>query len=216
MTTGFRHEKRSMRRSCNSNLKERKLKHSIRKSFLVAAVMGLMASPAIAAQDHGHGSAHGAGHGMSRDMAEMMKEMDRQMADTSAFGRKGEVSKVTRTVNIEASEIRFDTAKLDFKVGETIRFVIVNNGEQPHEFTIGDATHKETAREMMRHMIEMGMDPVATEHAAMHASAGNTVTLDAGETKELVWTFTEAGSFEFSCNLIGHSEVGMKGGIVVN
>lgn len=192
------------------------MKHSIRKSFLVAAVMGLTVSPAIAAQDHGHGSVHGAGHGMSQDMAEMMKEMDRQMADTSAFGRKGDISKVTRTVIIEASEIRFDTAELDFKVGETIRFVIVNNGEQPHEFTIGDAAYQERARQAMAHMIEMGMDPVTPEHAAMHASAGNTVTLDVGDTKEIVWTFTETGSFEFSCNLIGHSEVGMKGGIVVN
>ncbi|MBX3488596.1 plastocyanin/azurin family copper-binding protein [Parvibaculum sp.] len=179
----------------------------------MAALVGLLTGPVVASEKgHDHGSMPGMGH----DMKGMMGEMDRQMADTSAFGHKGEPAQVTRTVEIESADIRFDTAELNFNVGETVRFVIVNNGEQPHEFTIGDAAYQETARKMMRHMAEMGMDPVSPEHAAMHASAGNTVTLDVGETKEIVWTFTEAGAFEFSCNLIGHSEVGMKGRIIVS
>jgi uncharacterized cupredoxin-like copper-binding protein len=188
------------------------MKHAIRKSFFMAAALGLLAGPAIAA---GEGHDHGSMSGMTDDMTAMMAEMDRQMADTSAFGHKGDAAKAARTVDIEAADIRFGTTELSFNVGETVRFVVVNNGEQPHEFTLGDTAYQETARKMMRHMIEMGMDPAAPEHAAMHAPAGNTLTLDAGETKELVWTFTRAGTFEFSCNLIGHSEVGMKGRIVV-
>lgn len=189
------------------------MKHSIRKSILMAAAFGLLTGPAIAA---GEGHDHGSTPGMTDDMTDMMGEMDRQMADTSAFGHKGDPAKVTRTVEIAASDIRFDTAGLTFAAGETVRFVVVNNGEQPHEFTVGDADYQETAREMMRHMTGMGMDPAAPEHGAMHASAGNTVTLDIGETKEIVWTFTKAGTFEFSCNIPGHVEVGMKGTIAVD
>jgi uncharacterized cupredoxin-like copper-binding protein len=179
----------------------------------MAAAFGLLTGPVIAA---GTGHDHGSMPGMTGDMTDMMGEMDRQMADTSAFGHKDSAAKATRTVEIEASDIKFDTAGLTFEAGETVRFVVVNNGEQPHEFTIGDADYQETARRMMTHMTEMGMDPVAPEHAAMHAPAGNTVTLDIGETKEIVWTFTKAGTFEFSCNIPGHSEVGMKGTIAVN
>lgn len=189
------------------------MKRTIRKSFLMAAALGLLTGPAVASEK---GHDHGSMPGMAHDMTDMMSEMDRQMADTSAFGHRGEPAQVTRTVEIEAADIRFGTTELNFNVGETVRFVIVNNGEQPHEFTLGDTAYQEMAREMMRHMTEMGMDPVSPEHAAMHAAAGNTVTLDAGETKELVWAFTKAGTFEFSCNLIGHSEVGMKGRIVVS
>lgn len=188
------------------------MKQEIRKSLLMMTAFGLLAGPAVALEK-GHG--HGSMPGMSHDMTNMMDEMDRQMADTSAFGRPGEAAQVTRTIEIEAADIRFDTAELNFKVGETVRFVIANNGQLPHEFTIGDAAYQKMARKMMQHMTEMGMDPVAPEHAAMHASAGNTVTLDVGETKELVWTFDKAGTFDFSCNLIGHAEVGMKGRIVV-
>ena len=43
----------------------------------------------------------------------------------------------------------------------------------------------------------------------------NSVLLEPGESKELVWTFTKAGSLEFACNLPGHYEVGMMGKIVV-
>ena len=43
----------------------------------------------------------------------------------------------------------------------------------------------------------------------------NSILLEPGESKELVWTFTKAGSLEFACNLPGHYEVGMMGKISV-
>ncbi len=173
----------------------------------------LLAGPALAAGDgHDHGTTSNA----SGDMAGMHHDMEAKLADTSAFGMKGDPVRASRTVALEASEIKFDVETLQFKAGETVRFVIANKGEQPHEFTIGDAAYQERARQMMAHMAEMGMDLASPEHAAMHASAGNTVILQPGETKEIVWSFTKAGRFEFSCNMIGHSEVGMKGTIEVS
>ena len=175
-----------------------------------ASILALFAVPALAAgTGHGHkDKAHGAMPGMEK--------FEAKLADTSAFGSKGDSTKVSRTITIEASEIKYDVEQLAFQAGETIRFVITNKGEQPHELTIGDPAYQEVARQMMTHMAEMGMDLAAPEHAAQHASAGNTVVVAVGETKEIVWTFTKAGSLEFSCNMPGHAEVGMKGPITVN
>jgi uncharacterized cupredoxin-like copper-binding protein len=171
----------------------------------------LLASPALAA-----GDGHDHDHGMSGDMARMHDEMEARMADTAAFGMKGDPAKVSRMVKIEASEIRFDIEALQVGRGETIRFVVTNKGEQPHELSIGDEAYHGVARQMMAHLAEMGMDPASDQHAAVHAAAGNTAIVPAGETREVVWAFTQPGSFEFSCNFVGHSEVGMKGRITVN
>ena len=56
------------------------------------------------------------------------------------WGAPGDPAKVTRTVTIVATEIKFDATRLTFKKGDTVRFVFVNKGEQPHEFMIADAT----------------------------------------------------------------------------
>ena len=197
------------------------MKLSPRKSLLVAAISAALAIPGAtlaASHDHGGHAGHGGKsehHGSADDMDTMMRDMHSGLSDTSAFGGPGQASKVTRTVTVEAADIMFDTDELSFKVGETVRFVVANTGELPHEFTIGDATYQQEARRMMAHMAGMGTDMSSPEHAAQHAAAGNTVTVDPGETAEVIWTFSEAGDFEFACNIPGHSEAGMKGRIVV-
>lgn len=122
-----------------------------------------------------------------------------------SIGHKGEAKDVNRTITIEASEIAFNLKSIDVKAGETIRFVLINKGEQPHEFALGDAAEQSAHREMMSEMAGMEM-----EH-----TEGNSVSAEPGETKELIWTFTKAGQFEFSCNYPGHSELGMMGPLTV-
>lgn len=183
-----------------------------RFALAASSLAVLLASPVLAA---GSGHEHDAKSDASGPMAGM-QEIETKLADTSAFGGKGDPARVSKTVAIEASEIKYDIEALKFKAGETVRFVITNKGEQPHELTIGDEKYQEVARQMMTHMAEMGMDLASPEHAALHASAGNTVVVQVSETKEIVWTFTKPGSFEFSCNMPGHAEVGMKGPITVN
>ena len=56
-----------------------------------------------------------------------------------SFGRPGLAKDVTRTIRIEADEYSFDPAAISVQVGETIKFVVVNNGKLMHELTIGDA-----------------------------------------------------------------------------
>lgn len=179
---------------------------------LAALGIAVLASYAIAA---GGGHDHGSMSGMSGDMAGMHADMERMLADTSAFGEKGDPASVTRTIAIEASEIKFDATSMEISAGDTVSFVVTNKGEQPHEFTIGDAAYQETARQMMTMMADMGMDMASPEHIGAHAAAGNTLVLQPGETASLTWRFTKQGEFFFSCNFIGHSESGMVGTISV-
>lgn len=132
----------------------------------------------------------------------------------AAYGQPGDPKKAGRTVRIEASEIKFDVAQLTFKAGETVKFVLVNKGEQDHELTIGDAAMQLEHRKMMQQMAAMPNMDMSKMPGHKHA-AQSMVSVKPGETKELVWQFTKPGSFEFACNFPGHAEVGMAGTITV-
>lgn len=135
--------------------------------------------------------------------------MAHHKTEATVFGKPGDPKKVSRTVTIEATEIAFNVHDLKFKKGETVRFILINKGEQPHEFMIAEAAEQAEHRKMMTEMAGMDM-------GEMHHNDGNTVSTEPGETKELIWTFTKAGTAEFSCNYPGHAEVGMQGKIAVN
>jgi uncharacterized cupredoxin-like copper-binding protein len=94
------------------------------------------------------------------------------------------------------------------KAGETVRFVLVNKGEQPHELVIGSADEMAEHRQMMRDMAGMDM-------TQMHHNEGNSISTEPGETKELIWHFGKAGTYEFACNYPGHAELGMEGRLIV-
>ncbi len=148
-----------------------------------------------AAAGQGHGPATGHGH-----------------AGHTAFGQPGKASEVDRTIEIEATdEMMFDVSSIDVRDGETIRFIIRNVGEIDHDFTIGTPDVQAALQQEMMHMMEAG-----TSHDAMHGAIvphddPNAIMVHPGETKELIWTFTEADNVEFGCNVPGHYETGMKG-----
>lgn len=116
----------------------------------------------------------------------------------SAAGRPGDPKKVSRTIKITALDIKYDKPKIQVKTGETIKFVVTNTGKLRHEFTIGDMDQQREHAEMMKQMPDM-----------VHEDA-NTLSLDPGETKTLVWQFTKTGSLEVACHIPGHYEAGMK------
>lgn len=125
------------------------------------------------------------------------------------WGVRGDPAKVSRTVTIAATEIKFNVTRLTFKRGETVRFVFVNKGEQPHEFMIADAAEQQEHRKMMSEMSGSSMPTGSND------DEGNVVGAKPGETKELIWRFTKRGTFQFACNYIGHAEAGMIGTINV-
>jgi uncharacterized cupredoxin-like copper-binding protein len=82
--------------------------------------------------------------------------------------------------------------------GETIEFIVINDGVIQHEFSIGNAEDQVKHAEMMRKMPNMDHeDP-------------NTVSLPAGETSRLSWKFMGDDTVVFACNFPGHFEAGMK------
>ena len=122
----------------------------------------------------------------------------------SALGKPGGAKKVSRTVNITMSDsMSFSPASVSAKKGETIRFVLTNEGKLKHEMVLG------TIAELKEHAALMVKFP-QMEHADP-----NQASVEPGKTGELIWHFTKAGTFDFACLQAGHYEAGMRGQVVV-
>lgn len=121
------------------------------------------------------------------------------------FGEPATAEEADRTVEIVASDdLRFDPESVTVSDGETVLFRIVNEGQLPHDFTLGDEAAQQQHEEEMAEMegMEMQDEP-------------NAVVLEPGETKELAWRFTHGGTVLFGCHQPGHYEAGMRGEITV-
>ena len=148
-------------------------------------------------------------------------------AQTFAFGEPAPAAKATRTVNVVLKDIAFEPKNLQVKAGETVRFVLVNEGKLPHEFNLGDkAMHAEHQKEMVAMQGKMftagmnheGMDhgQMAMDHGGGHGhGAGNTVLVMPGQRAELTWTFRKSAPIEFACNVPGHYQAGMVGALTI-
>lgn len=129
----------------------------------------------------------------------------------ASFGKPGDPTKANRTIRVVARGLEFSIAELRVRAGETIRFIVSNESELLHDFTLGDAaTQKAHREEMAKRLQEHG-----TTMPHPMKDDPNAVLLQPGETKELVWTFTQPGTIEFACNVPGHYEAGMRGLIVI-
>lgn len=179
------------------------------QATLIATVLSLASTLALAGAGHGQGAAIG------------------QPADASA---------ATRTVNVVLGDNFYEPKTIQVKAGETVRFVLNNSGKLLHEFNIGTAAmHAKHQKEMLA-MMESGMmtatgmntDVSKMDHSKMddskmdHSKMGdskmdhddpNSVLVNPGKTGELVWKFTESTELEFACNIPGHYEAGMVGQI---
>lgn len=117
----------------------------------------------------------------------------------SRAGQRGRASKVTRTIQVQALDtMRYAPEKLTVKAGQTVRFIVTNAGKMKHEFVIGNVEEQRQHAEMMKQMPEMKHDE------------RNAVSLEPGETKELVWQFGKPGTVEIACHIPGHYEAGMR------
>jgi len=121
------------------------------------------------------------------------------VAGNRAVGRPGHSDRVDRSIAVIASDtMRYNPPEITVRPGETVRFEVKNDGKLRHEFMIGDATEQRTHSEMMKR------DP------GMAHNDANTIILEAGEGKTLVWQFGEAGELEIGCHVPGHYEAGMR------
>ncbi len=145
------------------------------------------------------------------------------------FGKPGEAAKASRTVEIKLGDMFFEPESLEVKAGETVRFVVKNEGSLLHEFNLGRAAMHAQHQKHMQQMMDSGamsstdMDHSQMGHAGMSPAGmgpgdmmkmhhdGNSVLVEPGKTAELTWTFGSATELEFACNMPGHYQSGMVG-----
>jgi len=140
----------------------------------------------------------------------------------ATHGAPGEAAAATRTVEVVMYDNYYEPESLEVKAGETVRFVIRNDGALVHEFNIGTATMHLDHQAEMQMMEDHGvLKPERIDHEAakaMQAAMGhgmheepNSALVEPGGTAEIVWSFPESGEIEFACNVPGHYDAGMQG-----
>jgi uncharacterized cupredoxin-like copper-binding protein len=125
----------------------------------------------------------------------------------AAWGMPGDPKRPARVIQVTMREadgkMLFVPDRIEIRRGEQVRFVLRNNGEIDHEFVLA------TLEENLRHAEEMRKNP------DMEHDDPNARRLKPKATGDIVWRFTKAGTFDFSCLIPGHREAGMTGTIIV-
>lgn len=114
-----------------------------------------------------------------------------------------------RVVQIIMDDFTFEPAVLTVTAGETITFVVVNEGVVPHELRLSNA-HR------IEEHLASGHDDHGDDGDEGHHDDGDVfIELEPGMTGELVVTFPEDQTVftEMACLLPGHYEAGMLGPI---
>jgi uncharacterized cupredoxin-like copper-binding protein len=136
-----------------------------------------------------HGNAHGQA---APDMIE------------TAFGRTGDPQRVTRTIQVRMSDsMRFDPPEITVRQGDTIRLRVSNAGAVLHELVIGTEGELAHHAELMRKNPDMEHDAPYMAHVSP------------GKRGDIVWQFTQPGTFKYGCLVPGHFEAGMVGAVKV-
>ncbi|HLU77598.1 MAG TPA: cupredoxin family protein [Burkholderiales bacterium] len=120
------------------------------------------------------------------------------------WGTAGEPGNAVRTVVIGMTDdMRFTPDTIDIRRGETVKFVLRNDGRLLHELVLGT---EETNRALYALILKA---------PDTHHHGPDMIHVEAGRTDTMVWHFNRAGRFEFACLLPGHYSAGMLGVINV-
>lgn len=127
--------------------------------------------------------------------------------EETAYGKPGDPKKPARIVQVSMTErdgkMLFIPDRVEVRRGEQVRFQLRNNGELDHELVVA------TLAENLKHAVEMQKNP------DMEHDDPNAKRLAPKKTGEILWQFTKAGEFDFSCLIPGHREAGMTGKVIV-
>ncbi|QFU07223.1 plastocyanin [Rhodobacteraceae bacterium THAF1] len=166
----------------------------MKKTLVAVAMLGALAAPGMALANGYHRGAH---------------DGPVLHAGNVPIGYPGEPALIDRTIRVsmvDASDhvMGFNPDAIEIAHGETIQFVLTNEGSGPHDFVMA------TPGEIADHRDEMqGFDDM--RHEADYA-----VRVEPEETRTLIWTFANEGDFEFACLIPGHYEAGMHGPLTVD
>ncbi|QPF76637.1 cupredoxin family protein [Roseateles sp. DAIF2] len=158
-----------------------------RKSMHAALVAIALLGASLGAAAHGEGGHAG--------------PLKREQKD---WGIAAEAKEARRTITVGMNDaMRFVPDRLEVRQGETVRFVIRNDGKVMHEFVLGTKKELDAHAEMMMKHPGMEHDEPYMAHVAP------------GKTGEITWTFNRAGEFDFACLIAGHYQAGMVGKLKV-
>ena len=121
------------------------------------------------------------------------------------WGIAGDAKQAKRSIDVGMSDtMRFTPDRITVKLGETVRFLVRNDGKQMHEFVIGTKAENDKHAALMLKFPNMEHDEPYMSH------------VPPGKTGQIVWAFNRAGQFEFACLIAGHYSAGMVGTITVS
>jgi uncharacterized cupredoxin-like copper-binding protein len=123
--------------------------------------------------------------------------------ESYAAGEPGNPNKPARTIEIEMNEMAYTPSHIEVKRGEQIRFKIHNAGREDHEFLLATTKQNLAHAEVMK------------KHPHMEHDEPNGVRLAPKQSAEILWKFTHAGTFEYSCLIPDHRDYGMIGHVTV-
>lgn len=112
-----------------------------------------------------------------------------------------------RTVTVTMTDNAFAPSAVPVRVGETVAFRFVNDGELTHEAVFGSSADQE------EHHASMGTAP--DEEAGHHGASTDAVTVGAGQEVTVSRTFDDPGEVVIGCHQPGHWEAGMKATVEV-
>lgn len=121
------------------------------------------------------------------------------------YGRSGDSSKVSRTINLDINDsMRVTPPEVSAKQGETIKFVVKNSGKASQVMLLGTPTERKERAAMLK------------QFPTMEMNQPNQVQVKPGESADFVWQFTQPGAFSFGCAASACLENGTLGKIIVN
>ena len=159
---------------------------NVRKILLAALAAATVSSTALASPGPDH--IHGQGQ-------------------ATLYGEPGDPAKPARTMQIAMREVdgrmMFVPDRIVVQKGEQVRLRLVNDGEIDHELVLATVEQNLAHMKAMENMPDMAHEEPNARRLRPKASA------------EILWRFTNAGAFDFSCLIPGHRQLGMSGTVVV-
>lgn len=121
----------------------------------------------------------------------------------------GDPPAAPRDVHVSMVDNAYSPSTVDVEAGETVRFVIHNDGSVRHDALLGDAAAQDMHEAEVRAAGDGAEAADAMEHGEVPA-----ITIEPGQIGELVHTFEERGPLIVGCHEPGHYDAGMQ--IAVN
>lgn len=138
-------------------------------------------------------------------------------AEAPAMEKKAEAKKADVEVTVSCNDtMKFDTALIEAKTGQTVQITIKNTGKLPKVAMGHNIVILNKGIEAMT-WAGKAMSAAATDYVPENAGAdviAHSKILGPGESEVVTFTVTEAGEYPFLCSFPGHAGL-MKGKVVV-